>query len=632
MRPMISSSGQDGKLERHWSPVLAQRLVQQAAVARLGELALDASDPGALIAHTIELVTSTLDADLIGIAELQPGGREFALHGGPRFPDGLAPDLVLSAEWNDSQAGFTLVTGQPTVVDDYMEHEDRFRPSEMLIGQGVRSGVTVLIGGRDSSYGVLGAFSHEASRFSEDDIGFLQSVANVFAHAVDRWRVEEQARREALRDPLTGLPNRMLGLDRIAHALARDDRDALGDVALMVVDVDRFNVINDSLGHRIGDTLLRDLALRLRTAVRPGDTVARFGGDEFVILCDVVGGDDAALEIARRVGAAFAEPFVVAGDEHVVTASIGVVMRSGSHSAAEELLRDADAAMYRAKERGRDRVELFDPGMRARAVVRQQIEGELRRGIERDELRPHFQPIVSIADGRVTGFEALVRWEHPDRGVLMPAQFVPVAEESGLIVELGRHVLRRACQTAVGWRGLRDDLVDVPIHVNISPRQIADETMADELRVVIDETGIDPRTLTLEITETTLIERARGHRAVLENLVGLGVELVLDDFGTGYSSLSYLQRFPISGLKVDRSFVMGLCTDRGDAAIVDAIMRMARALGLRVIAEGVERPDQLEALRHLGCEYAQGWLFARSLDVGDAREALVAGRADALLG
>ena len=314
-------------LER--SPLLALRLVQQAAVARLGELALDAVDPDALMAQTIDVISSTLDADLVGIAELQPDGREFLLDAGAGFTDGLVRNMMISAEWNESQAGFTLATGQPTVAHDYHE-EDRFSASDLLTGYGARSGVTVLIGGRDKSFGVLGAFSREVAAFSEDDIAFLQSVANVLAHAIDRWHVEDLARRQALRDQLTGLPNRSLGLDRISHAMARHDRDGLGQVALIVVDVDRFSVINNSLGHKVGDLLLAELASRLRRAMRPGDTVARFGGDEFVILCDVVENVETALQVAERVSAVIAQPFAIDRDDFVISSSIGVVMRDGS--------------------------------------------------------------------------------------------------------------------------------------------------------------------------------------------------------------------------------------------------------------------------------------------------------------
>jgi diguanylate cyclase (GGDEF)-like protein len=445
----------------------------------------------------------------------------------------------------------------------------------------------------------------------------------VLADAIDRVRTEEETRRRGLHDPLTGLPNRTLVLDRIAHALARSDRGE-GSVAVLFLDVDNFKVVNDSLGHRAGDNLLRQLAARLSDAVRPADTVGRFGGDEFVVLCEDVTDEPMALRIAGRLARVFSDPFSLEGDDvHLASASIGVVLRDGSQDNPEELLRDADAAMYRAKERGRSRVELFDTGMRARAIGRLQTEGDLRRALERDELRVVYQPIVALGDGVIRGFEALVRWEHPERGLLSPAQFIPVAEESGMIVALGRVVLEQACRQSAQWSALHGP---VPVHVNLSARQVADPNLVDSIAHVLRTTGIEPGNLVLELTESSLLERVHSPGETLARLKALGISLILDDFGTGYSSLSYLQHFPLSGLKIDRSFVTALGGANGDGVLVYAILRMARALDLEVVAEGLETEEHLDVLRRLGCRLGQGYLFSRPVNVAAASALLEAGR------
>jgi EAL domain-containing protein (putative c-di-GMP-specific phosphodiesterase class I) len=295
------------------------------------------------------------------------------------------------------------------------------------------------------------------------------------------------------------------------------------------------------------------------------------------------------------------------------------VLRDGSQDDPEELLRDADAAMYRAKERGRSRVELFDSGMRARAIGRLQTEGDLRRALERDELRVVYQPIVSLDDGTICGFEALARWQHPERGMLTPAQFIPVAEESGMIVGLGRRVLETACRQAAAW-------ARVPVHVNLSARQLADPNLIESVADIVRTTGVDPANLVLELTESSLLERAHSPAETLARLKALGISLILDDFGTGYSSLSYLQHFPLSGLKIDRSFVAALGSVSGGGAIVDAILRMARALDLEVVAEGLETEEHLDTLRRLGCRLGQGYLFSRPVDVATATALLESGR------
>jgi diguanylate cyclase (GGDEF)-like protein/PAS domain S-box-containing protein len=601
---------------------LVRRAAEQAAVAALGERALEGGPLPALLDHTMEVVADVLGVEFADVLELTDDQREFLLKAGVGFREGLVRNITVSADWADSQAGFTLLTKEPVVVDDF-KGEHRFTPGDLLREHDVSSGATVIVQGRGRPYGVVGAYSRRAAAFSPEDVTFLQAMANVLADAIDRFLTEEEARRRGLHDPLTGLPNRALVLDRIAHALARADRSE-GSVAVLFLDVDNFKVVNDSLGHRAGDNLLRQLAARLSDAVRPADTVGRFGGDEFVVLCEDVTDEPMALRIAGRLARVFTEPFSLEGDDvHLASASIGVVLRDGVQDAPEELLRDADAAMYRAKERGRSRVELFDTGMRARAIGRLQTEGDLRRALERDELRVAYQPIVSLADGRIRGFEALARWEHPERGVLSPAQFIPVAEESGMIVTLGRVVLEEACRQSAHWSAL---FGPVPVHVNVSARQVADPNLVTSVSHVLRSTGADPACLVLELTESSLLERVHSPGDALSRLKALGVSLILDDFGTGYSSLSYLQHFPLSGLKIDRSFVAGLGGSNGHGAIVDAILRMAHALGLEVVAEGLETEEHLDALRRLGCALGQGYLFSRPVKAAAASALLETGR------
>jgi diguanylate cyclase (GGDEF)-like protein/PAS domain S-box-containing protein len=601
---------------------LEKRAAEQAAVAALGERALEGGPLEGLLDHAMEVVAEVLGVHFATVLELTDDERSFVLKAGVGFREGLVRNVSLSADWADSQAGFTMLTKEPLIVED-IAGEHRFEAGDLLREHGVASGVTVIVQGRGKPFGVLGAYSDEPRAFSGEDVNFLQAVANVLADAIDRVRTEEETRRRGLHDPLTGLPNRTLVLDRIAHALARGDRSE-GSVAVLFLDVDNFKIVNDSLGHRAGDNLLRQLAARLSDAVRPADTVGRFGGDEFVVLCEDVTDEPMALRIAGRLARVFAEPFSLEGDDvHVASASIGVVLRDGAQDNPEELLRDADAAMYRAKERGRSRVELFDTGMRARAIGRLQTEGDLRRALERDELRVVYQPIVALGDGRIRGFEALVRWQHPDRGMLAPAQFIPVAEESGMIVALGRVVLEEACRQSVQWSAVYGR---VPIHVNLSARQVADSNLVDSVAHVVRASGIEPSNLVLELTESSLLERVHSPGETLARLKELGISLILDDFGTGYSSLSYLQHFPLSGLKIDRSFVAALSGGNGNGAIVDAILRMGRALALEVVAEGLETPEHLDVLRRLGCRYGQGYLFSRPVRVDEASQLLESGR------
>ncbi len=442
-------------------------------------------------------------------------------------------------------------------------------------------------------------------------------LARSISYAIERKRAEVQLAHQALHDALTGLPNRALFLDRLGQALSRmDRRDA--HVAVLFLDLDRFKVVNDSLGHGAGDELLVDVAGRLQEVLRGGDTAARFGGDEFVLLCEEVDGERQAITIAERIAAALDAPFLIGDEEVFVRTSVGIALATGSAQARPEaVLRDADAAMYRAKERGGGVYEVFDDGMRERALRRLETENRLHRALLHHEFVLHYQPQIRMATGAVTGVEALVRWHHPERGLVPPVEFIASAEETGLIIALGAWVLEQACKQSATWCAARPDLPPITVSINLSARQIAHPDLVATVADTIRRTGADPSTLCLEVTETAVMDDHEAAADVLLELKGLGLTLAIDDFGTGYSSLRALQRFPFDVVKIDRSFVTGIETSEQESAIVAAIVSLSHALGLRTIAEGVEEVAQVERLRLLGCDAAQGYFYARPAPAAD---------------
>jgi diguanylate cyclase (GGDEF)-like protein len=395
-------------------------------------------------------------------------------------------------------------------------------------------------------------------------------------------------------------------LDRLALALARLRR-ARTNIAVLFIDLDNFKIVNDSLGHGAGDQLLVEIGERLREAIRPSDTIARFGGDEFVVLCEGIGDARDAVAVGQRIVAAASYPFMLSGREMFVSASVGVALAIGSDSTPETLLRDADVAMYRAKERGRGRVEVFDEALRSRIMERLDLENGLRRALQRDELRVYYQPEISLSQERMVAVEALVRWEHPERGLLQPNDFVPLAEETGLIVEIGKWVLNEACRQVAEWRRGGAEL---DVAVNVSARQLIQPDILDVVRDALEQSGLPAEALCLEITESAVMRDPEAALATLALVKELGVKIALDDFGVGFSSLAQLKEMlPLHALKVDRSFINGLDADERNSAIVAAVVMMATTLGLTAIAEGVETEAQVVQARALGCDVSQGYFF-----------------------
>jgi diguanylate cyclase (GGDEF)-like protein len=579
---------------------------QQSEVARFGQQALGGTGIDELAWEASRILTDVLDIDYGGVLKLLPGGEELLLVSAVGLPKEMIGEARVPTDYR-SQSGYALATGKATVVNDWSD-ETRFQQSELQAEQGMQSAAIILIKGKELPYGVIGAGSRRHHKFTREDVNFMQAIANVLANAIERRRTEEQTQHEALHDGLTGLPNRNLFLDRLQHALSAAARRRAA-IAVLFLDLDQFKLVNDSLGHAAGDELLAAVAPRLEQALRPGDTVARFGGDEFAVLVEDVGNEHGAIRIAERIAEALARPFILREREHFVSASIGISIGTGAEE-PEALIRDADAALYRAKDHGRGGYEIFDEVMRSRVIEHMQTENDLRRALQREEFVLHYQPVVSLADGSIASMEALLRWDHPERGLIGPLAFIPVAEESRLIVPIGRWVIEQACRQAAAWQQLQPDAAPVGVAVNLSGRQLADPDLTSHIEGSISANGIDPATLWLELKETALLDETAFCERTMTTLSGIGVRLALDDFGVGFSSLGYLKRLPLSMIKLDRTFVENVTDNPHDAAIVRAVTEMADTIGIDVVAEGVETEEQVRMARELGCGYAQGFHFA----------------------
>jgi len=457
--------------------------------------------------------------------------------------------------------------------------------------------------------------AEQAERHVEELNRYVEKLENA-GRELEESR--EHFRHAAFHDALTGLPNRSLFTDHLRVALRRAHQNEKYLFGVLFLDLDRFKNINDSLGHPCGDELLILVARRLESCIRQTDMVARFGGDEFAILLDAIQDASDVVRVAEKVQQVISAPFKLATHEAITTASIGVALSTTGYAEAEDIIRDADTAMYRAKDHGKARYEIFDTTMHTRAVTLLRLESDLRRALEKEELCVYYQPIVSLASRELYGFEALVRWQHPEGGIVSPDDFIPLAEETGLILPIGLQVLREACNQLRKWQQRSPCHRDLIMSVNLSGKQLMQPDLIERIEEVLQESQINPWHLKLEITETVVMENPELAAVTLAKLRGLGVRLSIDDFGTGYSSLSYLNRFPVDTLKIDRSFVISMNEADENLQIVKTIVTLAGNLGMQVVAEGVESEEQLDQLRSLKCQYGQGFLFSKALDVTDA--------------
>jgi diguanylate cyclase (GGDEF)-like protein len=562
-----------------------------------------------------------LDAQMSEVILLPRSSRETAYSTRLGPGDGIEVMQPIDLDIPDPLWDQLLVHRHPVLLSRPI-HESRRRG--YLASRSLRDAVMAPLLGSEGVVGVMvvGNRLGDVSTFEDEDLKLLETLAKHVAVSLENGRLEdslaqltrlkEELRHQAFHDSLTRLPNRTLFTERVAHALSRQNRTHKS-LAVLFLDVDDFKTINDSLGHTAGDQVLITAADRLARCLRPTDTVARLGGDEFGILLDDMNDPSDALMAAQRIITTLGEPAQLAGREMSIKASVGITLNSDGAD-AETLLRNADLAMYMAKRRGKGRYQVFETSMHTEMVQRLELTANLRHGVRRGEFDVHYQPIVRLDTGRISGVEALARWKHPARGLLLPAEFMALAEETGLIVPLGWDVLREASQRARLWQQAFDRERCFTISVNLSPKQLMDPSLIKEVATSLDESGLEPCSLTLEITEDVFLKEAEGTLIRLRELKQLGVRLAIDDFGTGYSSLSYLERFPVDILKIAKPFVDGLGTEGQESALVQAVIGLGNALGLETVAEGIERPEQRDRLLDLKCEQGQGYFFGRPLE------------------
>jgi diguanylate cyclase (GGDEF)-like protein/PAS domain S-box-containing protein len=578
--------------------------LQQRLIAEFGQQAFASADLEDVLNGAVELVSVTLKVKYCSVLELEPDGKQLVIKASSGWSGEYQGRRTVPVR-PGSRVDLVLSRREPLAIGD-LTADPRFSNSP-LVKLGVRSGIQVPIFGTAGTFGILSAHALEARHFSEEDVTFLQSVANILAVAIERKSAEQRLAYLAQFDALTGLPNRHLFHDRLLQTIAHARRNG-HPMAVLFIDLDRFKLVNDTQGHSAGDKLLKEAAARLSECVRGVDTVGRFGGDEFgAIVADLSKPGDAGV-VAQKVLDAIAQPFKLDERDTYVSASVGITLFPADGDNPEALVMNADTAMYRAKEQGRNTYQYFTREMNERALARVQMEAAMRRAIERKEFLLYYQPIVDLKSGLICGFEALLRWRHPEKGLVLPGEFVSVLEDSGLIVPVGEWVLREVCEQVQAWQ--REGLAVKPVTVNLSARQFQQKDFEAAVRRVLRETRVDSSLIQFELTESLLMSDPEGAARTLRGLKDSGLKISVDDFGTGYSSLAYLKRFPIDALKIDRTFVRDITTDPEDATITLAIIGLAHNLRLKVVAEGVETREQLDLLAADGCDEIQGYHFS----------------------